>query len=193
MKKTLLILFVFAYFASSGQSINNKQLTPVGAVKSFMPNITIANSSTTETSLLGSVKDTIQANTLIPYRPYRFELYCIVNTPAISLPTLAIKVTLGTQTVAMLSPTSVGGGLVNAGLRVRGFIVSSGISNQIVLTEIIQPNGLVISLGNTNGTFYSLITANMGMSQTLDITATWGGFTLGTANIKSVYYYRPDF
>ena len=191
MKKLLFLLLLSS--VAYGQAITNRLLTPVGAVKSFMPNITIANTSATETSLLGSVKDTIQANTLIPYRPYRFELYCVVNTPVVSLPTLTIKVTLGGATVAMLSPTSVGGGLVNAGLRVRGFIVSNGLNSQIVLTEIMQPNGLVVNLGNSNGTFYSATATNMGLKQMLDITATWGGFTLGTASIKSVYYYAPDF
>ena len=191
--KIITITLLFISSLTFGQTINNKQLTPVGAIKSFTPNVTVANSNANEYSLLGSIKDTIQANTLIPYRPYRFELYCIVTTPAISLPTLGIKVTLGGNTIATLAPTIVGGGLTNAGLRIRGFIVSTGISSQMVLTEILQPNGLVVSLGNTNGTFYKEITANMANNQVLDVVVAWGGVTLGTASIKSVYYYRPDF
>lgn len=193
MKITLLILLFPLFALGQGGSLTSPMLTPVGAVKSFAPNITIPNSNSTETSLLGVVKDTIRANTLIPFRPYRFEMACIVTTPAVSLPTLSIKVKLGSTTVAMISATSVLGGLTNAGIRIRGIILSTGMSSQIVLTEIIQPNGGVITVGNSNATFYSETAVNMSSNQTLDITGQWGGVFLGTASIKSVYYYRPDF
>lgn len=167
-------------------------LTPVGAVKSFYPNITLASSVTAETSLIGAVKDTIRAGSLIPFRPYRFEMACVVTIPTISLPTLALKVKLGGTTVAMVNSTSVLGGLTNAGIRIRGIILSTGVSNQVVLTEIIQPNGGVLSIGNNNATFYSETNVNMANNQALDITAQWGGLS-GGASIKSVFYYRPDF
>jgi hypothetical protein len=193
MKRLLLLLILPIYSFGQGGTINQPLLTPVGSVISFSPNITIANSSTTEISLLGSVKDTIRAKTLVPYRPYRFEMACVVNTPAVSLPTLALKVKLGSTTVAMVSATSVLGGLTNAGIRIRGIILSTGTNTQLMLTEIIQPNGGVLTIGNGNANFYTSTTIDMTSAQALDITATWGGFTLGTANIKSVWYYRPDY
>lgn len=193
MKKLiyLILLCPLLSFAQGGQ-LTTPLLTPTGSVISFTPNITISSAVTTEQSLLGAVKDTIKANTLIPNRPYRFEMACIVTTPTLSLPTLALKVKLAGQTVAMVSATSVLGGLTNAGIRIRGIILSTGTSAQIVLTEIIQPNGGVLTLNNTNASFYTALTADMMQNQVLDITAQWGGLT-GVATIKSVWYYRPDF
>ena len=180
--------------ACFGQTITAPLLTPVGSVKSFTPNITLLNNTGVETSLLGSVKDTIKANTLVPYRPYRFELACIVTTPALSLPNLALKIKLGTATVAMVNATGVTGGLTNAGIRIRGTILATGLSTQIVLTEIIQPNGGIINLSNANASFYTETAMNMVNSQALDITAQWSGLIiLGTASIRSVWFYRFDF
>lgn len=190
MKKILLLLLL--PIITEAQTITNPLLTPVGAVKSFSPNITLTNTVTAETSLLGAVKDTIRANTLIPYRPYRFEMACIVTTPAISLPSLALKIYFGGQVVAMVNSTSVLGGLTNAGIRIRGIILSTSMTSQIVLTEIIQPNGGVITISNSNAAFYTALTVNTASNQVLDITAQWGGLS-GTATIKSVWFYRPDF
>ena len=177
-----------------GQTITAPLLTPVGSVKSFTPNIILSNNTGVETSLLGSVKDTIKANTLVPYRPYRFELACIVTTPTLSLPNLALKIKLGTATVAMVNATGVTGGLTNAGIRIRGTILATGLSTQIVLTEIIQPNGGIINLSNANASFYTETVMNMVNSQALDITAQWSGLViLGTASIRSVWFYRFDF
>ena len=176
------------------QSITKPLLTPVGSVKSFSPNITLLNNTGDETSLLGSVKDTIKPNTLVPYRPYRFEMACIVTTPALSLPNLALKVRLGSNIVAMVNATGVTAGLTNAGIRIRGTILATGISTQVVLTDIIQPNGTILNLTNANGTFYSSLTTDMTQPQALDITAQWSGLiVLGTASIRSIFYYRPDF
>ena len=192
MKKLLFLLLLST--SVYAQSITNPLLTPVGAVKSFSPNITLLNNTGDETSMLGSVKDTIRANTLVPFRPYRFEMACIVTTPALSLPNLALKVKLGSTTVAMINATGVNAGLTNAGIRIRGTILATSISTQVVLTEIIQPNGLILNLTNSNSNFYSAITTNMALPQVLDITAQWSGLiVLGTASIRSIWYYRPDF
>jgi hypothetical protein len=193
MKKLIYLLLVcpMLSFAQGGQ-LGFPLLTPTGAVVSFNPNVNYTSASFTETSLIGAVKDTIKAGTLVPNRPYRFELYCVVTTPAISLPTLALKVKLGGNVVAMVNSTSVLGGLTNAGLRIRGVILATSTTTQTVLTEVIQPNGGIISLGNSNANFYTTMTTDMTQNQILDITAQWGGLT-GTASIKSVLYYRPDF
>lgn len=192
MKKLLfLILFPSFAFAQGGQ-LGFPLLTPTGAVVSFNPNVTISSSTTIETSLLGAVKDTIKANTLIPNRPYRFEMYCVVTTPALSLPSLQLKVKLGSNVVAMLNSTSVLGGLTNAGIRIRGVILATSTTTQTVLTEIVQPNGGVVNISNSNATFYTTLTTDMTQNQILDVTSQWGGLT-GVATIKSVLYYRPDF
>jgi len=192
MKKLLFLLLLST--SVYAQSITKPLLTPVGSVKSFSPNITLLNNTGDETSLLGSVKDTIKPNTLVPYRPYRFEMACIVTTPALSLPNLALKVRLGSNIVAMVNATGVTAGLTNAGIRIRGTILATGISTQVVLTDIIQPNGTILNLTNANGTFYSSLTTDMTQPQALDITAQWSGLiVLGTASIRSIFYYRPDF
>jgi hypothetical protein len=193
MKKILyLLLFLPTICFAQGGYLTSPLLTPTGAYISFPPNVTVSSASITETSLIGAVKDTIKANTLIPNRPYRFELYAIVTTPAISLPTLSLKVKLGGNTVAMISATSVAGGLTNAGIRIRGIIVATSVNTQLVLTEILQPNGGILAVGNSNANFYSSLTTDMTVPQVLDITAQWGGLT-GVATIKSVLYLRPDF
>lgn len=179
---------------SKGQTITTPLLTPTGSVKTFSPNITLANNTGAETSLLGAIKDTIQANTLVPYRPYRFEMACVLTTPALSLPNLTLRVKVGGNTIAMVSATTVSAGQTNAGIRIRGILLSTGLTTQIALTEIIQPNGNVIPLTNSNTNFYTALTTDMTVPQALDVTAQWGGLVvLGTASIKSVWYYRPDF
>jgi hypothetical protein len=193
MKKILFILLLLpAVCLGQGGQLGFPLLTPTGAIVSFNPNINYTSASFAETSLLGAVKDTIKANTLVPNRPYRFEMYCVVTTPAISLPTLALKVKLGSQVVAMVNSTSVLGGLTNAGLRIRGIILATSTTSQTVLCEIIQPNGGILNVGNNNANFYTVLTVDMTQNQILDVTAQWGGLT-GTASIKSVLYYRPDF
>lgn len=188
-----LSLIMFCCIADA-QTITNPLLTPVGAVKSFSPNITLANNTASVTSMLGSVKDTIRANTLVPYRPYRAEMALIVNTPALSLPNLALNVKFGGVTVAMVNSTTVLAGLVNAGIRIRLTIISTSMTSQMVLTEIIQPNGNIINITNANGSFYKETAINTSVPQVLDVEAAWSGLViLGTATIKSVWYYRPDF
>lgn len=192
MKK--LLIFLLFPLCVHAQTVTQRLLTPVGAVVSFGPNITLANNTGTETSLIGAVKDTIQANTLVPYRPYRFELNCILTTPALSLPTLTLKVKLGTNVIAMVSATTVSAGQTNAGVRIRGTLLATSMGTQVALTEIIQPNGNVIPLTNSNSNFYTQLTTDMTVPQTVDITAQWGGLiVLGTASIKSVSFYRADF
>lgn len=187
---TLLLIISVAY----GQNITNSLLTPTGAVKSFNPNITLSNNTANWTSMLGSVKDTIRANTLVPYRPYRFEVALVVNTPALSLPNLAMRIRFGGQTVAMVNSTLVLASLNNAGIRIRGTIISTGMNSQIVLTEVIQPNGNVINISNNNGSFYAETTVNAAANQTLDVEAQWSGLVvLGNATIRSVWFYRPDY
>lgn len=198
MKQILYLLFILPVFSfAQGGGLTNPMLTPTGAVKSFQPNITVTSSLTSnpETSLLGAVKDTIRANTLIPNRPYRFEMYCIANIPTLALlPSLTLKVKLGTSTVAMVNSSGLlGSNLTNAGLRIRGLILATSTSTQISLTEVVQPNGNIIPLNNTNSTFYSTMSANMASNQVLDITAQWGGVLAAGATIQSVLYYRPDF
>lgn len=193
MKKLLYIILLCPLFSyAQGGQLGFPLLTPTGAVVSFNPNVTVSSAATTETSLLGAVKDTIKANTLVPNRPYRFEMYCVVTTPTLSLPSLAIKVKLGSNVVAMLTSTSVLGGLTNAGIRIRGVIVATSTTTQTVLTEIVQPNGGVVNITNSNATFYTTMTTDMTQNQVLDITSQWGGLT-GVATIKSVFYLRPDF
>jgi len=192
MKKILLLLFF--PICLHAQTVTQRLLTPTGAVVSFAPNVTLANNTGTETSLMGAVKDTIQANTLVPFRPYRFELNCILTTPALSLPTLTLRVKMGSNTIAMVNATTISAGQTNAGVRIRGTIIATSMTTQIALTEIIQPNGNVIPLTNSNANFYTSLTTDMTVPQTLDITAQWGGLiVLGTASIKSVTFYRSDF
>lgn len=188
----LILLLLPGYTFAQGGQLGFPLLTPTGAIVSFNPNVTISSATTAETSLLGTVKDTIKANTLIPNRPYRFEMYCVVTTPTLSLPTLALKVKLGGNVVAMVSATSVLGGLTNAGIRIRGIILATSTTTQTVLTEIVQPNGGVLNVGNGNATFYTTMSTDMTQNQILDVTSQWGGLT-GIATIKSVLYYRPDF
>lgn len=191
--KKLLLLLLFP-ICLHAQTVTQRLLTPVGAVVSFGPNVTLLNNTGTETSLIGAVKDTIQANTLVPYRPYRFELNCILTTPALSLPTLTLKVKLGSNVIAMVTATTVSAGQTNAGVRIRGTLLATSTGTQVALTEIIQPNGNVIPLTNSNSNFYTQLTTDMTVPQTLDITAQWGGLiVLGTASIKSVNFYRSDF
>lgn len=197
MKNILFLLFLPVFAFGQGGGLTTPMLTPTGAVKSFQPNITVTSSLTTnpETSLLGAVKDTIRANTLIPNRPYRFEMYCIVNVPVLAvLPSLTLRVKLAGSTVAMVNASSLlGSSLTNAGLRIRGLILATSTSTQVTLTEIVQPNGNIIGLSNSNSTFYSTMSANMTSNQVLDITAQWSGLLANGAAIQSVLYYRPDF
>jgi len=200
MKKLIIFLIVVkllpvhAGITAHGQTITQRLLTPTGSVVSFGPNVTLANNTGTETSLLGAVKDTIQANTLVPYRPYRFELNCILTTPALSLPNLTLRIKMGANTIAMVNATTVSAGQTNAGVRIRGTVLATSLTTQVALTEIIQPNGNVIPLTNTNAIFYTTLTTDMTVPQALDITAQWGGLiVLGTASIKSVSFYRADF
>lgn len=193
MKKLLYLIILFPTLSfAQGGNLGFPLLTPTGAVVSFNPNITISSATTTETSLLGAIKDTIKANTLVPNRPYRFEMYCVATTPAVSLPSLTLKVKLGSNVVAIVNSTSVLGGLTNAGIRIRGVILATSATTQTVLTEIVQPNGGVVNISNTNSTFYTTMTTDMTQNQILDVTSQWGGLT-GVATIKSVLYYRPDF
>lgn len=197
MKNILFLLLLPIFALGQGGGLTTPMLTPTGAVKSFQPNVTVTSSLTTnpETSLLGSVKDTIRANTLIPNRPYRFEMYCIVNIPVLAiLPSLTLKVKLAGSTVAMVNASSLlGSSITNGGLRIRGLILATSTSTQVTLTEIVQPNGNIISLSNSNSTFYSTMTANMTLNQVLDVTAQWSGLLANGASIQSILYYRPDF
>jgi len=196
MKGLLFVLLVSfgSLYAQSG-NLNKPQLTPTGAVKSYMPGVTVIGNTTTETSLLGVVKDTIKSNTLAPFKPYRFTLASVVTTPTLALlPTLTVRVKLGGTSIAVATSASILGNITAGALIIEGIIISTGTANQVTITEIRQPQGGIITLTSTNSNFVTNTTVDMSVTQALDITAQWGGTLPGSgASVVSKYYYRPDF
>lgn len=188
--RKLLLLIAFIPVLCFGQS--QISINPTGATKSVVPGITITNTNLTETSLMSST-EVIPANTLVPYRPYRFMMLCRINTPLVSIPTLTIKVKLGTQILTLVNGVSLAGSQTNQPFIIEGYILPTSATTQISYVRIDQNPGTALTLTNGNTTLLGNWTANLAVDNTFDITATWGGFTLGTANLTSIWFYRPDF
>lgn len=188
MKKLLLLLLLIG---SLGGYAQMRTVNPTGANLVMAPNVTLLNNSTTETNLL-IAPDTLKANTLVA-KPYRFILLCQITTPAISIPTLTIRVKLGAQVLTLFNNISLLGSQTTQPFVIEGFVFPIGTNNQIVWCRINQTPGTTLSISSGNTSLTTNWTANLATQNLFNITAQWGGITLGTAVLTSSVFYRFDY
>lgn len=166
-------------------------LNPTGATRTMIPGITLLNNNTTETSLM-TVPDTIKANTLSG-KPYKFMMLCKITTPAVSIPTLTIRIKFGSQTLTLLNNISLLGSQSTQPFIIEGFVFPITSTTQLIWAKINQTPGTALTLNSTNTALVSDWTANLSSQNLFNITAQWGGVTLGTAVLQSNVFYRYDF
>lgn len=189
MKKMLLFLALIPLIGFAQNSIS---INPIGATKSITPLVTITNTSTTQINLLTS-PDVVLANTLVPFRPYKFMLLCRITTPLVSIPTLTIRVKFGAQELVLVNGVSLAGSQTAQPFIIEGYILPTSTTTQIAYVRIDQNPGTALTLTNGNTTLLGNWTANLAINNDFQVTAQWGGFTLGTATLQSLWFYRPDF
>lgn len=186
MKKLYILLLLLPILSKAQITLN-----PTGATRTMIPGITLINNSTTETALL-TVPDTVKANTLVG-KPYKFMLLCKITTPAVSIPTLTIRIKFGSQVLTLFNGISLLGSQTTQPFVVEGYIFPITNSTQLVWARINQTPGTALTLNSTNTSLTSDWTAALTSQNLFNITAQWGGFTLGTAVLQSNVFYRYDF
>lgn len=186
MKKLYILLLILPILSKAQITLN-----PTGATRTMIPGITLINNSTAETSLL-TVPDTIKANTLTG-KPYKFMLLCKITTPAVSIPTLTIRIKFGSQVLNLFNGISLLGSQTTQPFIVEGYIFPITNSTQLVWARINQTPGTALTLNSTNTSLTSDWTASLTSQNLFNITAQWGGFTLGNAVLQSNVFYRYDF
>lgn len=187
MKKLLLILALVLPFLVKAQVT----LNPTGANRLMIPGITLLNNNLTETSIL-TLPDTVKANTLSA-RPYKFMLFCRLTTPSISIPTLTVRIKLGNQTLTLFNAISLLGNQTTQPFIIEGYILPITTTTQLIWAKINQSPGTALTISSANTSLMSNWTADLTTQNLFNITAQWGGFSLGTAVLESAAFYRYDF
>lgn len=190
MKKLLLFLLLIPFLGLSQTVVYT--LTPTGKGTSITSLTALTNTGTTETNLI-SGGDVILANTLVTNRNYHFRLLCRITTPALSIPTITVKVKLGASSISLTTNAGISAGLTNQPFTIEGDILADGVNTQIIHAWITQNVTSVFSLNTGNTAMVTNWAEDMTTDKTFNISVTWGGITVGTTSLTPLWFRRSDF
>ena len=146
------------------------------------------NNTTNEVAIMSQ---TIKGGALGEKRSIKFLMICQVTTPAIALPSLTIRIKYGSGSLVIASALSLQVLLTNSPFKVVGEMSNSGASNaQTVWGQITQSG--TVPIGGVSGN--SMVTADWAIDSTVDqtfqITAQFGGLSLGTTLTGKYGFYE---
>jgi len=111
-----------------------------GFASSLTANSSLSN-STVETTLFSQ---TISGGKMGTSKALKFTLYCSLTTPALAVPTLTVKVKLGSTSLTVMSGLSLAISQTNAPFNVTGLIVNKSAPNaQFTFSQIIQQSASI--------------------------------------------------
>lgn len=155
-----------------------KRETSRGFASSQASTLTLSN-STTETTLFSQV---IPAGSMGINKKLNLEALCTLTTPVVSIPTLTIRLKLGSAVLTVVSAVGLAVSQTNAPVVIEAKIRNKEASNaQILYAKVTQAGtSLPLLIENSKAVFASW-TVDTSVNQTLSITAQFGGLSAATS------------
>ena len=136
------------------------------------------NNVTTETSLFNQ---TISASKMGSSKTLTFSAFCMLTTPALSLPALTVRLKFGSSTLLITSGLSLAASMVNEPFMIRGQIINKSSSSQIVWARIEQgANSIPLLLGISSAFKGAKWTEDTTVDKTFSLTAQFSLLSSGT-------------
>jgi len=139
--------------------------------------------STVETSLFSYV---IPAGKMGTSKILKFEIICHITTPALSIPSLTIKIKLGAAVLTIVSTATLGAAIADKPIKIEGTIANLSATNaQFVYAQLTSASGsgLIFSLLSASTVVTDAAwTVDTTLDQTFAVTGQFGGLS-GTTSI----------
>lgn len=172
-----------------------KQANSVFNGLTVFPNLTVQNilvNLNGATSLLPN-PDTIRANSMQVGSRYEAELLCQATVPTVSIPTLTVRIMIGGNTMVLTNGVSLLGTANPVPFRLKCVVWITASNTAVVNAWFDQSNGTVINLPITSMTPLSTFTVALNQDMMFNITAQYGGISLGTTSLKAIIYHREIY
>jgi len=117
----------------------------------------------------------------------KLELTCQLTTPALSIPSLALRLEFGSASV-VLATGLISANLTDRPLLIEAKIANQGNSNQYVTVKVLNNSGLLIFAGLSSSFLITDTswTVDTTVDQTLAVTAQFGGLSTTTSIITKL-------
>lgn len=152
------------------------------------PAVMTVSNSTTETTLF---TDTIRAGRMGTNKELPFEILGVMNSPLLAVPSITIRIKLGSATLTAVNALPVAVSLVNKPFIIRGKIINKGMNAQVVFIEVhqSQTSGVFAGLDSTS-TAYAKWTVDTSVDQNFVVTAQFG--LLSATTTLTIEYVSID-
>ncbi len=154
-----------------------KRETNRGCSSTLATNQTVSN-TTSETTVFSQV---IPAGKMGTSKKLSLDLLSTLTTPAISIPTITVRIKLGSSTLVVVNAIGLAISQTNSPFTIAGVIRNRDASNvQIAYAHITQSaSNLPMLLANSSAV-YADWAVDTTVDQTLSVTVQFGGLSAGT-------------